>query len=94
MGGAFQSTPVTLRWRRDGQSAGAGHPSRAAKAQIHALVRKFAADGGGVLVSSGDIAELMRICDAIVALRQGRIAARLDRSEGFDEKRLHAAIGG
>ena len=65
-----------------------------AKAQIHALVRKFAADGGGVLVSSGDIAELMRICDAIVALRQGRIAARLDRSEGFDEKRLHAAIGG
>jgi ABC-type sugar transport system ATPase subunit len=65
-----------------------------AKAQIHALVRKFAADGGGVLVASGDLAELTRICDAIVALRQGRIAARLDRSEGFDEKQLHAAIGG
>jgi ABC-type sugar transport system ATPase subunit len=65
-----------------------------AKAQIHALIRKFSADGGGVLVSSSDLAELTRICDAILALHQGRITARVQRSEGFDEKRLHAAIGG
>jgi len=65
-----------------------------AKAQIHALVGKFAADGGGVLVSSSDLAELTRICDSILALHQGRVTARLQRSEGFDEKRLHAAIGG
>jgi ABC-type sugar transport system ATPase subunit len=65
-----------------------------AKAHIHALIRKFAADGGGVVVSSSDLAELTRICDAILALRHGQITARLDRSEGFDEKRLHAAIGG
>jgi ribose transport system ATP-binding protein len=65
-----------------------------AKAQIHALVRKFAADGGGVLVSSSDLAELTRICDAILALHHGRITARLDRADGFDQKRLHAAIGG
>ncbi len=65
-----------------------------AKAQIHGLVRKFAADGGGVLVSSGDLAELTRICDAIVALHRGWITARFDRSGGFDEQRLHAAIGG
>jgi ABC-type sugar transport system ATPase subunit len=65
-----------------------------AKAQIHALVRKFAADGGGVLVSSSDLAELTRICDGILALHQGRITARLERSDGFDEKRLHDAIGG
>jgi ABC-type sugar transport system ATPase subunit len=66
----------------------------AAKAQIHALVRKFAADGGGVLISSSDIAELTRICDGILALHQGRITARLERRDGFDEKRLHDAIGG
>jgi ABC-type sugar transport system ATPase subunit len=65
-----------------------------AKLQIHGLVRKFAANGGGVLVSSSDLAELTRICDTILALRQGRITSRLTRSDGFDEKRLHAAIGG
>ena len=66
----------------------------AAKAQIHALIHDFARRGGGVLVSSSDLAELTRLCDSILALHQGRITARIDRAEGFDEKRLHAAIGG
>ncbi len=66
----------------------------AAKAQIHTLIRDFARRGGGVLVSSSDLSELTRICDGILALHQGRITARIDRAEGFDEKRLHAAIGG
>jgi ABC-type sugar transport system ATPase subunit len=71
----------------------------AAKAQIHALIRKFAADGGGVLVSSSDLAELTRICDAILAMHQGRVTARVERRRnpnepGFDEKHLHDAIGG
>jgi ABC-type sugar transport system ATPase subunit len=72
----------------------------AAKAQIHALIRDFARRGGGVLVSSSDLAELTRICDGILALHHGRITARFERAtrferaDGFDEKRLHAAIGG
>ena len=64
-----------------------------AKAQIHALIHKFAAEGGGALVSSSDLAELTRICDGILAMHQGRITARFERS-GFDEQRLHSAIGG
>jgi ABC-type sugar transport system ATPase subunit len=66
----------------------------AAKAQIHALVRDFARRGGGVLVSSSDLGELARLCDCVLAVRQGRIAARLDRADGFDEPHLRAAIGG
>jgi len=66
----------------------------AAKAQIHALIRAFARDGGGVLMSSSDLAELTRVSDRIMALHQGRITARLARSDGFDEPRLHAAMGG
>ena len=66
----------------------------AAKAQIHALIRDFARRGGGVLVNSSDLAELALLCDAVLALRQGRIAARMERADGLDEKRLHAAIGG
>ena len=66
----------------------------AAKAQIHALIRGFAKRGGGVLIRSSDLAELTLICDDILALHQGRITDRVPRSDGFDEKRLHAAIGG
>ena len=66
----------------------------AAKAQIHTLIRDFAARGGAVLVSSSDLAELTRICDGILTLHKGRVTACMERSEGFDEKRLHAAIGG
>jgi ABC-type sugar transport system ATPase subunit len=66
----------------------------AAKAQIHALIRDFAQRGGGVLMSSSDLAELTRVCDQICALHRGKITARLDRAAGFDEPRLHAAIGG
>jgi ABC-type sugar transport system ATPase subunit len=66
----------------------------AAKAQIHTLIRKFAKRGGGVLIRSSDLAELTLICDEILAVHQARITDRLQRSDGFDEKRLHAAIGG
>jgi ABC-type sugar transport system ATPase subunit len=66
----------------------------AAKTQIHTLIRDFARRGGGVLISSSDLAELTRVCDAILALHHGRITARFERAEGFDETRLHAAIGG
>jgi ABC-type sugar transport system ATPase subunit len=66
----------------------------AAKAQIHALIRDFAKRGGGILVRSSDLTELTLICDAILALHKGSISDRLECSEGFDEKRLHAAIGG
>ena len=45
----------------------------AAKAQIHALIRDFVARGGGVLVNSSDLAELARLCDSVLAVRQGRI---------------------
>ncbi|AMN45315.1 sugar ABC transporter ATP-binding protein [Rhodoplanes sp. Z2-YC6860] len=65
-----------------------------AKAQIHALLRKFANRGGAVLASSSDLAELTRLCDSICALRQQKITARFEAAQGFDERRLHAAIGG
>jgi ABC-type sugar transport system ATPase subunit len=65
----------------------------AAKSQVHALIRDFVARGGGALVHSSDLAELARLCDRVVAVRQGKIAATLDRASGLDEPRLRAAIG-
>jgi ribose transport system ATP-binding protein len=66
----------------------------AAKAQIHALIREFARKGGGALVASSDLAEITRLCDSVLAMRQGRVVERIERGGGYDEKRLHAAIGG
>jgi len=65
-----------------------------AKAQIHDLIVDFAKRGGGALVRSSDLAELAVICSRILALRSGRIVDRLERSSGFEEERLYAAIGG
>jgi len=64
-----------------------------AKAQIHALIRNFVARGGGALIASSDLAELARLCDAVLAVRQGVVTARLDRNQGLDEPKLRAAIG-
>jgi ABC-type sugar transport system ATPase subunit len=64
-----------------------------AKAQIHALIREFVHHGGGALIASSDLAELARLCDAVLAVRQGAVAARLDRAAGLDEAKLRTAIG-
>jgi len=66
----------------------------AAKAQIHALIRDFATRGGGVLIRSSELDELTFVCDKILALHRGRITDSVERGDGFDETRLHAAIGG
>jgi len=66
----------------------------AAKAQIHTLIRDFVTRGGSALINSSDLGELARLCDCVLAVRQGRIAATLDRVGGLDEPKLRAAIGG
>jgi ABC-type sugar transport system ATPase subunit len=65
-----------------------------AKMHVHTLVRKFAQDGGGVIVSSSDLAELARICDIFLSVHQNRIVGRIDRKDGMDETRLRRSIGG
>ncbi len=64
----------------------------AAKAKIHALLRDFAARGGGVLLSSSDFSELAGLCDAVLALRHADIVSRIDRTDALSEQRIHAAV--
>jgi ABC-type sugar transport system ATPase subunit len=64
-----------------------------AKAQIHGLIRDFIHRGGGALIASSDLAELARLCDAVLVVRYGSIVARLERADGLDEPKLRAAIG-
>ena len=66
----------------------------AAKAQIHALIRDFVARGGGALIHSSDLAELARLCDSVLAVRQGTDRRRRSIAPtGLDEPKLRAAIG-
>jgi ABC-type sugar transport system ATPase subunit len=64
-----------------------------AKGQIHRLIRNFVHRGGGALIASTDLAELARLCDAVLAVRYGSIVARIERADNLDEPKLRAAIG-
>jgi ribose transport system ATP-binding protein len=63
-----------------------------AKAQIHRIIRDFARRGGGVGLRSSELDELILLCDSVLAVREGRIAARLDGAN-LDEPSLRRAIG-
>ncbi|MDO8212044.1 sugar ABC transporter ATP-binding protein [Conexibacter sp. CPCC 206217] len=45
------------------------------KAQIHTLLRDFAARGGAVLIASTDIDEILDLCDRVGVLRHGELVA-------------------
>ncbi len=66
----------------------------AAKMQVHALIRKFTRDGGGVIASSSDLSELARISDCVLTVRDRAITGRIERKDGMDENHLRAAIAG
>jgi ABC-type sugar transport system ATPase subunit len=49
-----------------------------AKAEIHARLRTLAAAGAAVVVASSDVRELLSLCDRILVLSRGRIAAEFE----------------
>ena len=69
----------------------------AAKAEIHDRLADAAAAGTAIVMASSDLPELLRTCDRIVVLHQGRVAGELDRDEATERAvmalatNLHAA---
>jgi ABC-type sugar transport system ATPase subunit len=64
-----------------------------AKAEIHALVDRLAAEGAGVLLVSSDLPEVLGMSDRVLVMRRGRIAAELSRAEASEERIVAAATG-
>jgi ribose transport system ATP-binding protein len=65
-----------------------------ARSEIHALLRALARSGKAVLVVSSEIEELQALCDRIVVLSAGAVAATFERG-GFDRDAiLEAALRG
>ncbi|MCM2505297.1 sugar ABC transporter ATP-binding protein [Aureimonas altamirensis] len=64
------------------------------KHQLYELMRAFADAGGAVLFHSTEIPELVHLCDRMVVLYEGRVAARLEAREIDERAIMHAALGG
>ncbi|NRR33557.1 sugar ABC transporter ATP-binding protein [Oxalobacteraceae bacterium] len=63
-----------------------------AKAEIYRLLRQFTDAGGAVLAVSGDLLELIGLCDRILVMRQGAIVADVPAEGATEEQLLGLAL--
>jgi ABC-type sugar transport system ATPase subunit len=64
-----------------------------AKSEIYRLLFEAAESGIGVVVSSSENPELLTLCDRIVVMFRGRVAAELSRNEATEARIAHFAGG-
>ncbi len=64
-----------------------------AKAEIHALIDRLAADGNAVLLISSELPEIIRLSTRVLAVREGRIAGELSRDR-LDQDALLRLMAG
>jgi ABC-type sugar transport system ATPase subunit len=63
------------------------------KLEIHELIRKLAAEGHAVLVSSSDVPELVKVSDRCLVLSAGRVAGLLQGEQLNDDTIVACAVG-
>ncbi|PDT29352.1 ABC transporter ATP-binding protein [Rhizobium sp. L9] len=63
------------------------------KREIYLMLRAFAAEGRLVILASSDTPELVHLCDRVVVLREGRVAAMLSQDEISEGAIVGAAMG-
>ena len=64
-----------------------------AKAEVHALLNRLAAEGISIIVVSSDLPEVLAISDRVVVLKAGRISGVLARADATQERVMLAATG-
>jgi rhamnose transport system ATP-binding protein len=62
-----------------------------AKAAVHAVTSEFARDGGGVLMISSDLPEILGMSDRVLVMRRGRLRGEFTREQATSETLLRAA---
>jgi ribose transport system ATP-binding protein len=82
--GGNQQKAIISRWIAAGsQILLFDEPTRGidigAKAEIYGLIEKLAAEGKSIIVVSSELPEIIRLADRVLVMRQGRIAAELNR---------------
>ena len=63
-----------------------------AKSEIYTIMQDLARTGVCVIVVSSELPEILGVSDRIAVMRQGKIAAILDRAEATEEKLLKLAL--
>jgi ribose transport system ATP-binding protein len=63
-----------------------------AKQEIYTIMRDLAARGVGILMTSGELPEIIGMSDRVVVIARGRIAAELDGATATEEAIMQAAI--
>jgi ABC-type sugar transport system ATPase subunit len=63
-----------------------------AKAEIHALISRFAALGMGVIMVSSELPEILGMCDRVLVMSKGAITGEFTRDEATQEKIMACAI--
>ncbi len=66
----------------------------AAKEEIYELIGRFTRSGGSVMLISSELQEILRLCDRIIVMHRGKVAAVLDCADATREAILKAAMGG
>jgi rhamnose transport system ATP-binding protein len=64
-----------------------------AKAEVHRIISRLAADGMAILLISSELPEVLGMADRVVVLHEGRVAATLDRANATQERIMTAATG-
>ncbi len=64
-----------------------------AKAEVHALIRAFAAAGGAAIVVSSDLPEVLAMGDRILVMREGRQMGIVDGNDATQENIMSMATG-
>jgi L-arabinose transport system ATP-binding protein len=63
-----------------------------AKSEIYGIMQELAKSGVCVIVVSSELPEVLGVSDRIAVMRQGKIAAILDRADANEEKLLKLAL--
>jgi ribose transport system ATP-binding protein len=66
----------------------------AAKAEIHHLISRLAAEGAGVVVVSSDIDEVLALASRILVMHRGSIAGEMTRANASEARIVELATGG
>jgi rhamnose transport system ATP-binding protein len=62
-----------------------------AKAAVHAVTSEFVKAGGGVIMISSELPEIIGMSDRVLVMRRGRLRAEFPRASATSDALLRAA---
>ena len=96
--GGNQQKAIIARWLAAGSEILLfDEPTRGidvgAKSEIYRLIENLAAEGKSIIVVSSELPEVIRLSDRVIVMRDGRIAAQLERHEMTEQAIVSHAVG-